>query len=172
MDAQARDAATDGGSTADAGSSATDAGSGGVTSTLVASGCPAVFSSSRVMVHYNTSLGIVFTEPTSPYSVQGTISFDFPSTFTGAVPNPYSWVESGVHKEVAVTDTSYTTWGNHCWQVGDSPTGGSATIDVINGPAGIVRATFQGFQLRRCIDQSSTCTLTGTIESTGTGVFE
>ena len=45
-------------------------------------------------------------------------------------------------------------------------------FDVIDGPAGIVRATFQGFQLRHCINQSATCTLTGTIETNGTGVFE
>ncbi len=161
----------DAGAGGDAGATV-DAGGGQVTSTLVATGCSAQFSSSRVMVHYNTALGVVFTDPTSPYTVQGTISFDFPSTFTGAVPNPYSWVESGVHKEVAVTDTSYTTWGNHCWAVGDNPTGGSATIEVIDGPAGIVRATFQDFQLRNCVTQSSTCTLSGTVETTGTGVFE
>ncbi|MFH2010080.1 MAG: hypothetical protein ABI333_26015 [bacterium] len=154
------------------GSTGNDAGAGAVTSTLTAAGCQAEFSSSRVLVHYNTSLGIVFTDPDVPYAVRGTISFDFPSTFTGVVPNPYSWVDSGIHKEVAVTDTAYTTWGNHCWAVGDVPTGGSATIDVINGPAGIVRATFQGFQLRHCINQAATCTLTGTIETHGTGVFE
>jgi len=163
--------ARDAGSGRDAGATV-DAGGGQVSSTLVATGCAAQFSSSRVMVHYNTALGVVFTDPTSPYSVQGTISFDFPSTFTGAIPNPYSWVESGVHKEVAVTDTAYTTWGNHCWAVGDSPTGGSATLEVIDGPAGIVRVTFQDFQLRNCVTQSSTCTLSGSLETSGTGVFE
>ncbi|MDY0002264.1 MAG: hypothetical protein RBU30_13285 [Polyangia bacterium] len=149
-----------------------DAGGQGVTSTLVASGCPATLSSSRVIVHYNTSLGITFTDPDSPYSVRGTISFDFPSTFTGEIPNPYSWVESGIHKEVAVTDSAYTTWGNHCWPMGETPSGGSGTISLVNGPSGVVRATFQGFQLRNCVSQSSTCSLTGSIESAGTGVFE
>lgn len=165
VDAGPRDAAlTDASGPPDAG--------GGVISTLVATGCPAALSSGRVIVHYNTSLGIAFTDPDSPYALRGTLSFDFPSTFTGPIPNPYSWVESGIHKEVAVTDTAYTTWGNHCWQTGDSPTGGSASIEVINGPAGVVRATFQGFQLRNCVSQSATCTLTGSIESSGTGVFE
>jgi len=144
----------------------------GVTSTLVAVGCQAAFSSDRVLVHYNTSLGIVFTDPDSPYTIRGSISFDFPSTFTGSIPNPYSWVDSGVHKEVAITDESYTTWGNHCWKTGDSPSGGSATIEVIDGSQGVVRASFDGFQLRNCINQNATCTLTGSIESADTGVFE
>lgn len=166
VDAARHDAA------ADDASSPADAGGPGVTSTLVATGCPATLTSSRVMVHYNTSLGIVFTDPESPYAVRGTLSFDFPTTFTGAVPNPYSWVESGIHKEVALTDSAYTTWGNHCWRTGETPTGGSATITAINGPEGVVRATFQGFELRNCVTQNTTCTLSGTIESSGTGVFE
>ena len=171
--ASGTDASTDSGATTDAGTS-TDVGTepNGVTSTLVAVGCSAAFAADRVMVHYNTSLGLVFTDADSPYTVRGSISFDFPSGFTGPIPNPYSWVDSGIHKEVAVTDQAFTTWGNHCWKNGESPTGGSATIELIDGPKGIVRASFHGFQVRNCINQSATCTLTGTIESSETGIFE
>ena len=148
-----------------------DSHAGGVTSTLVASGCSASFVAGRVLVHYNTSLGIIFTDAKSPYAVRGTLSLGFPVGFTGAIPNPYSWVASGVHKEVAVTDKAYVTWGNHCWKPGESPTGGSATIDVIDGPQGIARVTFHAFQLRNCIDHSATCTLNGTVETQGTGTY-
>ncbi|MEM9302239.1 MAG: hypothetical protein AAGE01_09030 [Pseudomonadota bacterium] len=147
-------------------------GDDGVISSLATSGCETTFSTDRAMVHFNTSLGIMFTDPAPSFKLNGTIGFDFPPGFSGEIPNPDSRSESGVTTSRSITDNDHASWGNFCWKYGEGATGGSAHIESIDGPAGIVRAVFDNFQLADCETHGVVCTLTGVIESRGTGVFE
>lgn len=147
---------------------ATDAG-GGVSSTLTID-CDGELRG-RAIVNFNTNLGIAFTDPDTPFTSRGSISFDFPSGFSGAVDNP-EIVGDGPRHTLAITDRSFTTYGNHCWMFGTEPRPGSATIDEWRPTEGIVRARFTDFPVRNCVSMSDTCVINGMIETTGEGVFD
>lgn len=153
----------DGGGGTDAG------GGGGVTSTLTIT-CDGELQG-RVIVNYNTALQIAFTDPVSPFASRGSISFDFPSGFSGPIANP-EVVDSGPRHTLAITDRAFTTYGNHCWPVGTPTLGGVATIDEWRPSEGVVRATFLDVELNDCVSMTSTCLLNGAIETSGTGVFD
>lgn len=125
----------------------------------------------RAIVNFNGNLGIAFTEDDSPYTFLGSVQFELPDGFTGAIPNPEAWNGSGPRKVVAMTTPSYELHGNHCWVNGGSPSGGSVTVSQYDPDHGIVKATFASLPLRSCTG-ASVCTVSGTIETTGEGVFE
>ena len=142
----------------------------GVASTLVVT-CDAELSG-RAIVDWNTNLGISFTDNAPTYSVRGSISFEFPPGFTGVVDNPENYEPGGPRHVVAVTDRSFTLHGNHCWEDGTPPRTGSGFIEEWRPNEGVVRATFTDFPLQNCVIGSAPCSITGTIETTGEGVFE
>lgn len=141
----------------------------GVTSTLTIS-CDGELQG-RSIVNFNTNLGIAFTDPELPFTSRGSISFDFPSGFSGTVENP-ELVDDGPRHTLAITDRAFTTYGNHCWTFGTEPQPGSATIDEWRPTEGIVRATFVDFPVRNCVSMSDTCVINGAIETSGEGTFE
>lgn len=145
----------------------TDAG-GGVTSTLTIT-CDGELAG-RVIVNYNTALQIAFTDPVSPFTSRGSISFDFPSGFTGPIANP-EVVDDGPRHTLAITDRAFTTYGNHCWPVGTTLES-VGTIEEWRPSEGVVRATFSNMPLNDCASMTTTCYLSGTIATTGTGVFD
>lgn len=147
---------------------AMDAG-GGVTSTLTIS-CDGELQG-RAIVNFNTNLGIAFTDPEIPFTSRGSISFDFPSGFSGSVDNP-EIVGDGPRHTLAITDRSFTTYGNHCWPFGSEAQPGSATIMEWRPTDGVVRASFTDFPVRNCVSMSDTCVINGMIETTGEGVFD
>ena len=146
-----------------------DAGGGGVTSTLTIT-CDGELQG-RAIVNFNTNLGIAFTDPELPFGSRGSISFDFPSGFSGSVDNP-EIVGDGPRHTLAITDRSFTTYGNHCWAFGTEAQPGSATIAEWRPTEGIVRASFVDFPVRNCVSMADTCVINGMIETTGEGTFE
>jgi hypothetical protein len=124
----------------------------------------------RALVNYNGNLGIAFTIADSPYTFLGSVSFELPDGFTGSVPDPEHWDGMSDREVVAVSSPSYETFGNHCWFSGQ-PSGGSVVVTDFRPNQGIVKATFNGLQLKSCVG-SSTCTVSGSIETTGSGVFD
>jgi len=170
-----------GGSSTDAGSMPLDGSGGGssdarlvdapggssLASTLTAS-CATL--QGRAIVNENGNLGIAFTEDDSPYTFLGSVQFELPSGYTGAVPDPENWDGSSPRRVIAASSPSYETFGNHCWTSGQ-PTGGSIDILDYRPAQGIVKAVFSGYQLRSCTG-SSVCTISGMVETTGEGVFD
>lgn len=124
----------------------------------------------RALVNENGNLGIAFTESDSPYTFLGSIQFELPDGFTGAIPNPEMWDGSSPRHVVAMTTPSYELHGNHCWMSG-SPSGGSVTVTKFAPAQGIVKATFTALPLHSCTG-ASICTVSGSIETTGEGVFD
>lgn len=157
-----------GGSDAGAGTDA-GGGGGGLTSTLTIT-CNGQLQG-RAIVNYNSNLGIAFTDGAPAFTPRGSISFDFPSGFSGTIDNP-EIVGDGPRHTLAITTSDFTTYGNHCWPFGTAPRGGSATIQEWRPNDGVVRATFSGVPLNNCVTMSDSCQLDGTIETTGEGVFE
>ena len=148
---------------------ASDSASGGVTSTLTIT-CDGELQG-RAIVNFNTNLGIAFTDPELPFGSRGSISFDFPSGFSGSVGNP-EIVGDGPRHTLAITDRSFTTYGNHCWAFGTEAQPGSATISEWRPTDGVVRASFVDFPVRNCVSMADTCVINGMIETTGEGTFE
>ncbi len=124
----------------------------------------------RALVNYNGNLGIAFTEDDLPYSSIGTIQFELPSGFVGTVPNPEQWDGVSPRQLVAVTSAGFELHGSHCW-FEDTPPTGTATITEYRPTDGVVRASFSNFPVHSCIGPS-VCTVSGTVETTGEGVFE
>jgi len=171
-DSGGADAGTDGrGAMGDGGGSNlidAPAGSNRIASTLTSS-CATL--QGRAIVNHNGNLGIAFTEDASPYTFLGSVQFELPAGFTGAIPNPESWDGSSPRKVVAMTTPSYQLHGNHCWLNGALPSGGSVVITEYRPTDGVVKATFTALPLRSCTG-ASVCTISGSIETTGEGVFE
>lgn len=124
----------------------------------------------RAIVNENGNLGIAFTEDDSPYTFLGSVQFELPDGFVGTIPNPEGWNGSGPRKVVTMTTPSFELHGNHCWSNG-VPSGGSVTVMEYHPSAGIVKATFAALPLHSCTT-ASVCTVSGSIETTGEGVFE
>jgi len=152
----------------------TDSGQGGggdggmqIASTLT-SACATL--QGRAIVNFNGNLGISFTEADSPYTFLGSVQFELPDGYTGAVPVPENWDGSSPRRVVAMSTPSFELHGNHCW-MNAQPPAGTLVIETYRPADGIVKATFSAFPLRSCTG-ASVCTITGTIETTGEGVFE
>lgn len=124
----------------------------------------------RAVVNFNGNLGIAFTDGESPYTFRGSIQFELPTTFGGSVPNPENWDGASPRTIVALTSSDYALHGNHCWFDNAGATG-SAVISDYRPSEGIVKAQFDGFSLRGCAS-NSVCTLSGSIETAGLGVYE
>jgi hypothetical protein len=124
----------------------------------------------RAIVNFNGNLGVAFTEDDSPYTFLGSVQFELPDGYTGTIPNPEAWNGTGPRRVVAMTTPSYQLHGNHCWTSG-APSGGSVTVTEYRPNDGVVKATFASLPLRSCTG-SSVCMVSGTIETTGEGVFE
>lgn len=124
----------------------------------------------RAVVNENGNLGVAFTESDSPYTFLGSVQFQLPDGFTGAVPDPENWDGSSERHVVAVTSAGFELHGNHCWPMGSSA-GGSVTVTKFAPSQGIVKATFTNLVLRSCTS-TATCTVNGSIETTGEGVFD
>ncbi|MFN0249838.1 MAG: hypothetical protein ACKV2T_23345 [Kofleriaceae bacterium] len=153
---------TDGGMSGDAGSS------NRIDSTLTST-CGATLQG-RAIVNFNGNLGVAFTEDDSPYTFLGSVQFELPDGYTGAIPNPEAWNGSDPRKVVAMTTPSYQLHGNHCWTSG-APSGGSVSITEYRPNDGVVKATFASLPLRSCTG-AAVCMVSGTIETTGEGVFD
>jgi hypothetical protein len=172
------DPGTDGGSSGtdagsnqntDGGMNNTDGGSSNRLHSTLTSTCGATLQG-RAIVNYNGNLGVAFTEDDSPYTFIGSVQFELPDGFVGAIPNPEAWNGSGPRKVVAMTTSSYVLHGNHCW-MNNTPGGGSVTVTEYRPNDGVVKATFASLPLRSCTG-SSVCMVSGTIETTGEGVFD
>ncbi len=124
----------------------------------------------RAIVNYNDNLGIAFTEQDSPYTFLGSVQFQLPDGFTGAVPDPEIYDGSDDRHIAAMTDAGFDLHGNHCWD-GAQPPPGTLVIDEYDPTDGIVKATFDNYAMHSCTD-SSVCTVSGSIETTGQGVFD
>ena len=173
------DPGTDGGGASDAGNHNTDGGAmdgggnhtdGGASNRIhstLTSACATL--QGRAIVNFNGNLGIAFTEDDSPFTFLGSVQFELPDGFTGAIPNPEVY-DPNQRKIVAMTTPSYELHGNHCW-MSATPSGGSVTVTEYHPNNGVVKATFASLPLRSCTG-SSVCTLSGTIETTGEGVFD
>ena len=149
----------------DAGPLDVDSGSpaGGVTSSLTIT-CDGALTG-RAIVNFNGgTLGVAFTDPESPFTSRGSISFGFPAGFSGPIANP-EIVDGGPRHTLAITDRAFTTYGNHCWPVPTDPQSGAARIDEW-------RPSVTDVPLRNCVSMSDTCVLDGVIETTGQGVFD
>jgi hypothetical protein len=133
-----------------------------VTSTLTSS-CATL--QGRALVNYNGNFGIAFTEADTPYTFLGSVQFELPDGFTGAVPDPEAWDGMSDRHVVAMTTAAYELHGNHCWS-NTQPPAGSLIIQTFEPSAGIVKATFTAFALHSCTG-STICTVTGTIETKG-----
>jgi hypothetical protein len=133
-----------------------------VTSTLTSS-CTTL--QGRALVNYNGNFGIAFTEADSPYTFLGSVQFQLPDGFTGAVPDPEAWDGTSDRHVVAMTTAAYDLHGNHCWS-NTQPPAGSLIVHTFEPNAGIVKATFTAFALHSCTG-STVCTITGTIETKG-----
>lgn len=125
----------------------------------------------RAIVNENGNLGIAFTEADSPYTFLGSVQFELPDGYTGAVPDPEMWDGTSPRRVVAMTTKTYDLHGNHCWFNATAPSGGSISIAAYHPLQGIVKATFNALQLRSCTG-SEVCAVSGSIETTGEGVFE
>lgn len=126
----------------------------------------------RAIVSTNGDLGVSFTDGGDGYSLRGTIQWELPAGFSGGVPNPEHWDGSSERMIVAVTTASYSLYGNHCWFGGSAPPQpGTATISAYDPSSGVVRAAFSNYALHSCTG-GDTCTLNGSIETSGQGVFE
>ena len=124
----------------------------------------------RAVVNYNDNLGIAFTESDSPYTFLGSVQFQLPDGFTGSVANPEVYVPGTDRHIAAMTTPAFDLHGNHCWTNATPPTGG-LVVETFDPSNGIVKATFSSYPLHSCTG-SSVCTVTGNIETTGSGVFE
>lgn len=158
----------DTGPTPDAGGGSDAGGGGGVTSTLTIT-CDGELAG-RVIVNYNTALQIAFTDPVSPFTSRGSISFDFPSGFSGPIANP-EVVDGGPRHTLAITDRAFTTYGNHCWPTGTT-LDATGEIEEWRPSEGVVRASFSNMPLNDCVSMTTACFLNGSIETTGIGVFD
>ena len=125
----------------------------------------------RAIVNFNGNLGISFTEDSGAFTFLGSIQFELPSGFTGSVNNPEGWDGQSERHVIAASNTSFTTHGNHCWFDTSPSNPGSVTISDYRPNEGIVKATFNGLQLKSCIG-ATMCTINGSIETTGQGVFD
>lgn len=169
-DPSGADAGTDGRATGDGGgSNSIDAPGGNPLASTLTSSCATL--QGRAIVNENGNLGIAFTEDSSPYTFLGSVQFELPSGFTGTVPNPEAWDGTSPRKVVAMTTPSYEIHGNHCWFNNTMPSGGSVVITEYRPADGVVKATFTALPLRSCTG-ASICTISGSIETTGEGVFE
>jgi hypothetical protein len=148
----------------------TDGSSGNELHSTLTTTCTATLQG-RAIVNENGNLGIAFTEDDSPYTFLGSVQFELPDGYTGTVPDPEMWDGSSPRRVVAMTTKSYELHGNHCWFNGALPSGGSISIATYHPLQGIVKATFNALQLRSCTG-AAVCTVSGTIETTGEGVFE
>lgn len=158
------------GPTVDADLAAPDAAAGDPLDSTLTATCATL--QGRAIVNENGDLGVSFTEADLPYTFIGSIQWDLPDGFTGQVPNPEDWDGESARQIVAVTSPGFELFGNHCWLDGPPPAQpGTATIAEFDLAAGVVRATFDDFVLRSCTTPT-TCTVNGTIETTGEGVFE
>jgi hypothetical protein len=146
---------------------AADGGSSGFTSTLTS---PCATLQGRAIVSYNDNLGIAFTDDDSPYSFRGSVQFELPDGFTGDAPNPEDWDGSGPRHVIAMTDVGFDLHGNHCWN-GETPPAGTLVIEQFDTSSVIVSATFDQFPMHSCTDDT-VCTVSGTITTTGAGVFD
>ena len=158
--------------TGDSGVGSPDAGGGaggGLTSSLV-SDCGATFSG-RAIVNFNGNLGISFTDGESPFTFRGSIQFELPSSTTGSIPNPEDWDGSSPRQIIAMTNPGFTLHGNHCWMQQDANPAGSVLLSDYRPAEGIVNAEFSSLRLHSCVGDA-VCTLNGSIETTGEGVFE
>jgi hypothetical protein len=144
-----------------------DGGSNAIDSSLT-SGCATL--QGRAVVNHNGNLGIAFTESDSPFTFVGSVQFELPDGFTGAVPNPENWDGSSARRVVAMTTPGFELHGNHCWAQAQPPSG-SVVIDEYRPSDGIVKATFTALPLHSCTG-GSVCTVSGMIETTGEGVFD
>lgn len=124
----------------------------------------------RAVVHYNDNLGIAFTEGDSPYTFLGSVQFQLPDAFTGSVPNPEVYVPDNDRHIAAMTTPAFDLHGNHCW-TNATPAAGTLVVESFHPSNGIVKATFSNYPLHSCTG-STVCTVTGRIETTGSGVFE
>jgi hypothetical protein len=125
----------------------------------------------RAIVNFNGNLGISFTEAESPFTFLGSIQFEIPSDWNGAIPNPENWDGSSARQIVAVTSSAFTLHGNHCWFEDSPQAPGSVVISDYRPSEGIVKAQFDSLALRSCTG-AAVCTVSGSIETTAAGVFE
>jgi len=178
-DDDANPTAADGGVGVDGAPSSLDAGdvsdspdagpqSSGLSSTLT-SDCATL--QGRAVVNVNGNLGISFTDADSPFTFRGSLQFELASNFSGTIPNPENWDGSSARQIVAMTTSEFALHGNHCWFQNDASPAGSVSILDYQPSAGIVKAEFTALRLRSCVGES-VCTISGTIETTGQGVFE
>lgn len=146
----------------------TDGGGSGQLASTLTSTCAEL--RGRAVVNFNGNLGISFTEADSPFTFLGSIQFEIPPDFTGSIPNPENWDGDGSRQIVAVTSSNFELHGNHCW-FDNSGASGSVTITDYRPSEGVVKADFDALSLRSCVG-ASICTVSGSIETTGQGVFE
>ena len=167
------DAATSSDGKHGSGSNAADAGSGapadgssnGFTSTLT-SACATL--QGRAIVSYNGNLGVAFTD--SNYAFLGSVQFELPDGFTGEAPDPEDWDGTSPRHVIAMTDAGEDLHGNHCWN-GETPPPGTLVIQQFDTTDIIVNATFDNFAMHSCTDDT-VCTVSGTIVTNGSGVFD
>ena len=169
-------ASADAGTTADAGAGSdampgpvADAGGTAQLDSTLTSDCATL--QGRAVVNFNGNLGISFTEAESPFTFLGSMQFEIPASFSGAIPNPESWDGNSPRHIVAVTSPTFSLHGNHCWFDSTPQSPGSVVITDYRPSDGIVRAQFDSLVLRSCTG-AATCTISGDIETTAEGVFE
>ena len=61
--------------------------------------------------------------------------------------------------------------GHHCWFDESPQAPGSAVVDEFRPADGVVKAQLNSLVLRSCTGVA-TCTVSGSVEATGAGVFE
>jgi hypothetical protein len=149
------------------GGSPGDGSASGFTSTLT-SACATL--QGRAIVDYNDNLGIAFTDGAPSYTFLGSVQFELPDGFTGEAPDPEDWNGTGPRHVIAMTDAGYDLHGNHCWN-GATPPAGTLVIQQFDTSNVVVQATFDNFAMHSCTDDS-VCTVSGTIVTTGAGVFD
>jgi hypothetical protein len=142
-----------------------DGSSHGFTSTLTS---PCATLQGRAIVNYNGNLGIAFTD--SNYAFLGSVQFELPDGFTGEAPNPEDWDGTSPRHVIAMTDAGEDLHGNHCWN-GETPPAGTLVIQQFDTTNIIVNATFDNFAMHSCTDDT-VCTVSGTIVTNGSGVFD
>ena len=80
------------------------------------------------------------------------------------------YLEAERQQVIAMTDAGYDLHGNHCWN-GATPPAGTLVIQQFDTSNVVVQATFDNFAMHSCTDDSA-CTVSGTIVTTGSGVFD
>ena len=88
----------------------------------------------RAIVNENGNLGVSFTEDDSPFTFIGSVQWELPSGFTGAVPNPENWDGDEARKLVGVTSPGFELFGSHCW------TGNPPPAPALTRPTSSTRA--------------------------------